>query len=67
MEKGNVLIEYCPTDDMTADYLTKPLNGKKFVKFRNEIMGFRPRSDGSDRSVLDRDWTLVTQKHRRHK
>ena len=59
VEKGNVLIEYCPTDDMTADYLTKPLNGKKFVKFRNEIMGFRPHSDGSDRSVLDR---LVTRK-----
>ena len=62
VEKGNVLIEYCPTGEMTANYLTKPLNGKKFVKFRNEIMGFHPRSDGSDRSVLDRDWTLVTRK-----
>ena len=68
VEKGNVLIEYCPTDKMTADYLlTKPLNGKKFVKFRNEIMGFRPHSDGYDRSVLDRDWKLVTQKRRKHK
>jgi hypothetical protein len=53
VEKGNVEIQYCPTDKMTADYMTKPLQGKKFTKFRNEIMGFRTRSNGSDRSVLD--------------
>jgi hypothetical protein len=54
VEKGNVEIQYCPTDEMMADYMTKPLQGKKFIKFRNEIMGFRPRVGGSDRSVLDR-------------
>ena len=37
-EKGNISIKYCPTDQMTADYMTKPLHGAKFKKFRQEIM-----------------------------
>jgi hypothetical protein len=57
VEKGNVQIQYCPTDEMTAVYMTKPLSGKKFRKFRSDIMGFRPRRklNGNARSVLDRD------------
>ena len=39
VEKGNVLIEYCPTDDMTGDFMTKPLQGPKFIKFRDKILG----------------------------
>ena len=39
VEKGNLRITYYPTDDMTADYMTKPLQGKKFRKFRVEIIG----------------------------
>ena len=38
-EKGNVTIEYCPTDDMVGDFHTKPLQGEKFRKFRNAILG----------------------------
>ena len=38
IEKGNVEVKFCPTDEMTADYMTKPLQGEKFFKFRNEIM-----------------------------
>ena len=37
-EKGNDEIEYCPTDEMTADLMTKALQGEKFIKFRN-LMG----------------------------
>ena len=37
-EKGNVNIQYCPTDQMLGDYMTKPLHGKKFEGFRQEIM-----------------------------
>ena len=37
--KGNIEIEYCPTDEMTGDYMSKPLQGTKFEKFRDEIMG----------------------------
>ena len=37
--KGLISIRYCPTDDMDSDYHTKPLQGKKFKKFRCRIMG----------------------------
>ena len=39
VEKGNVTIEYMPTDDMWAEYMTKPLQGEKFRKFRDLIQG----------------------------
>jgi hypothetical protein len=32
VEKGNVTIVYCPTDDMVGDSHTKPLQGEKFQK-----------------------------------
>jgi hypothetical protein len=35
---NNVSIQFFPTNDMTADYMTKPLQGKKFNKFRKAIM-----------------------------
>jgi hypothetical protein len=38
VDKGKVVIEYCPTDEMIADYLTKPLHGAKFEKFKKMIM-----------------------------
>jgi hypothetical protein len=39
VEKGNVTIAYCPIDDMVGDFHTKPLQGLKFRKFRNSILG----------------------------
>jgi hypothetical protein len=39
VEKGKVTIVYCPTDDMVGDFHTKPLQGKKFQKFQNAILG----------------------------
>jgi hypothetical protein len=30
--------QYCPTDRMIADFLTKPLDAPKFIFFRNQIM-----------------------------
>ena len=39
IERGKVMIKYCPTDEMIADYMTKPLVGAKFAKFRTTIMG----------------------------
>ena len=29
----------CPTDEMIGDFMTKPLQGSKFMKFRKIIMG----------------------------
>ena len=37
--KGDVTIEWCPTADMVGDYMTKPLQGATFKKFRDLIMG----------------------------
>jgi len=39
VQRGNLTIEYCPTDEMIADYMSKPLQGEKFRGFRDEIMG----------------------------
>jgi hypothetical protein len=36
--RKEVTIEYCPTDEMIADYMTKPLVGSKFKLFRDLIM-----------------------------
>ncbi len=36
VEKGNVTIVYCP---MVGDFHTKPLQGEKFQKFQNTILG----------------------------
>jgi hypothetical protein len=33
----DVVLEYCPTNDMVADILTKPIDREKFCKFREKI------------------------------
>ncbi len=37
--KGDLLVVWCPTDKMIADFLTKPLQGKVFKQFRDMLMG----------------------------
>ena len=39
IEKGKMEVVFCGTNDMVADYLTKPLQGEKFRGFRNKILG----------------------------
>ena len=39
IDKGEVEIAFCGTKDMIADFLTKPLQGKAFREFRNQVMG----------------------------
>ena len=39
IKKGNLSVEYCPTAQMTADFFTKPNQGKLFQKFKKRIMG----------------------------
>jgi len=38
VEKNNLRIEYCPTDDMLGDYFTKPTTGEKFRSLRAAVM-----------------------------
>ena len=41
MDKQELRIEYCNTNDMVADYFTKPLQGKQFLRFREAVMGWK--------------------------
>ena len=36
---GNLRVQFCPTLEMIADFFTKPLQGKLFIKFCDLIMG----------------------------
>ena len=40
--KGELRVEWCPTMEMIGDYMTKPLQGALFRKFRDLIMGVLP-------------------------
>jgi hypothetical protein len=37
--KKEVTVKWCPTEDMTADFWTKPLQGASFRRMRDLIMG----------------------------
>ena len=41
--KGDIKVEWCPTEDMTGDFWTKPLQGALFKRFRDLIMGVMPQ------------------------
>ncbi|XP_046848062.1 secreted RxLR effector protein 161-like [Xenia sp. Carnegie-2017] len=36
---GNVVVNYCPTDDMVADIFTKPVTRNKLMNFKEFIFG----------------------------
>ena len=41
LDTHNIVVEYCPTEEMLADFYTKPLQGALFRKFRDVIMGLK--------------------------
>ena len=41
VENRNISIEYWPTDDMLGDYMSKPLQGKKFREFRRQVLNLK--------------------------
>ena len=41
LKSKEISIKYCPTDQMIADYMTKPITGKKFHYFRKIIMNLQ--------------------------
>ena len=38
IDNGEIQVKWCPTDEMTADFFSKPLQGQKFHDFVVEIM-----------------------------
>ena len=42
MDSREVCIVYCPTEQMVADFSSKPLQGKLFVAHRDTMLGVCP-------------------------
>ena len=64
--KQELKVEWCPTGDMIADFMTKPLQGGLFKKFRDLIMGIKPvdsdsmiRSQPSSTKIKNRRGTSL--------
>ena len=43
VKSGEIIVEYCPTKEITSDCFTKPLAGALFKKFRDVILGINDR------------------------
>ena len=56
IQVGDIRVEYCPTDDMIADFFTKLLQGGKFIRFHDQILNTQTQPDitaiSAQRSVL---------------
>ena len=54
IKKGHVKVAFCPTQDMVADFFTKPLQGNLFVRMREKILNLPASKTASvHRSVLE--------------
>ena len=40
-DRGELQVDYCPTDDLMGDFLTKPLQGGKLLKFMELLLGMK--------------------------
>jgi hypothetical protein len=41
INRGEISIKYCPTEQMIADFMTKPITGAKFHEFRKNILNLQ--------------------------
>ena len=58
--RGEVRVEWCPTADMVVDFMTKPLRGTTFKRFRDLIMGARSKKEVD--KLLTRDQVKETDR-----
>lgn len=42
IQDNQLKVKYVSTDDMVADILTKPLQGQRFEKLRDKLLGYFP-------------------------
>ena len=40
IKNGDIQVKHCPTEKMLADYMSKPVQGSLFIRFRRVIMGW---------------------------
>ena len=68
IQDKTLLLKHCPTEEMLADYFTKPLQGSLFVRLRNHIMGaeFEDGNHQTQRSVLGHDGAYSTKEGSEH-
>ena len=50
IERDRVQVSYCPTGDMLADYISRPLQGSLFRKFRHLILNINSTDELKVRS-----------------
>ncbi len=71
ISKGEVQVEWCPTKQMVADFMTKPLQGTIFKKFRDLIMGSLSMDEAAKLvtcdAVKENDHECLAQKDLRHR
>jgi hypothetical protein len=60
VSKGEARVEWCPTNEMVAGFLTKPLQGSMFRKFRDLIMGSLSMEEA--RKIVTRDTVSDTDR-----
>ena len=60
IDQKKMSVEYTPTDDMQSDYMSKPLVGSKFGKFKAEIMNMPNnfQEDKMNRMVSPKEITM---------
>lgn len=52
VQQGSITIRYCPTHEMTADMLTKPLSKLSFTKHRDTLMNI-VKNNSDDQNLPD--------------
>ena len=71
ISKGEVRVEWCPTKQMVAHFMTKPLLGSLFKRFRDLIMGSLLMDEAakllSRDAVKESDRECLAQKDLRHR
>ena len=60
-------MEWCPTAEMIADFMTKPLQGATFRKFRDIIMGVETIKPVSDISNMRKPSDAASNKRKSSK
>jgi histone deacetylase 1/2 len=45
IDSGELSVEYLPTEQMIADFFTKPLTGNIFIELRDKILGIRSNGE----------------------
>jgi hypothetical protein len=63
-----VKIEWCPTKEMVADFMTKPLQGSRFRRLHDLIMGHYLRGESTAYAgvLLDQNDSMKWRRRKKH-